>query len=430
MKRWALGLSMFLGMSISSVSLAADFNGDGKDDIGVFRDTDGLWAIRGVTRACFGMPDDDPMPGDYDGDGTADIAIFRDAAALWAVQGITQVYFGMSADQPRPGDYNGDGTTDFAIFRPSTTLWAVKGVTQVYFGNSLTDYLVPGDYSGDGTDDIAIFRDTGDLWAIWNVGNIYFESTGYRPIAGDYDGNCTWEPGIFSWTRNLWAMKGVTRVSFGTFGDTRVPTDYDGDGSWDVGIFRETTGLWAIRGFTRCYFGAPGDTPIGFIPDPAPASPTIRDNILLFTRYVDLNSVTFAFSGDYSITSGQPWGGITGSSSEGSYTIDVRAGRKGSSGPAQWFKDRATVAFCTQIYGIDNWPADLNFAFTGTIVIDGNSYELVIGQGHSDVSGNNNWWYGGIGFYRGADGLTTPDQKYFICPIDSTTINELYIQPN
>ena len=90
-------------MLISGVSLAADFNGDGTNDIGIFRSSSGLWAIRGVTRVYFGSSDDDPMPGDYNGDGTVDIGLFRPASGLWAIRGITRVYFGGSNDEPLAG---------------------------------------------------------------------------------------------------------------------------------------------------------------------------------------------------------------------------------------------------------------------------------------------------------------------------------------
>ncbi len=40
---------------------SGDYNGDGTDDIGIFRDTSGLWAIRGITRCYFGGSGDAPV---------------------------------------------------------------------------------------------------------------------------------------------------------------------------------------------------------------------------------------------------------------------------------------------------------------------------------------------------------------------------------
>jgi len=151
----------------------------------------------------------------------------------------------------------------------------------------------------------------------------------------------------------------------------------------------------------------------------------IRDNIVEFIRYVSLNNITYNDNGQYSITSGQPWGGLITSESEGSCTIDARAGRKGSSGPAQWFKDRASVAMSASgSWGA--WPNNLNFAFDGILIIDGNSYQLVVGQGNDGV--HNNWWIGGIGFTSDQVSLITPDKEYSISQFD-VSFNQFYVEP-
>jgi len=91
-------------LALAAVSLpAADFDGDGTNDIAVFRPSNGLWAVRGGGNYYFGGSGDQPMPGDYDGDGTVDIAIFRPSNGLWAVRGGDRVYFGGPTDQPIPG---------------------------------------------------------------------------------------------------------------------------------------------------------------------------------------------------------------------------------------------------------------------------------------------------------------------------------------
>ncbi|HOO78593.1 MAG TPA: VCBS repeat-containing protein [bacterium] len=104
MKTWAAGvLTAAIGFGYGLFSSAADFNGDGFNDIGIFRPASGLWAIRGFTRTYFGSSSDRPMPGDYDGDGSVDICVFRPGSGLWAVKSITRVYFGGSTDEPLPG---------------------------------------------------------------------------------------------------------------------------------------------------------------------------------------------------------------------------------------------------------------------------------------------------------------------------------------
>ena len=98
MKKWVMGFIVVFGFSYGSVSAAADFNGDGHDDIAIFRPDTGLWAVRGVTKVYFGGAGDDPAPGDYDHDGKAEIAVHRPSTGLWAVRGVTRVYYGNPSD--------------------------------------------------------------------------------------------------------------------------------------------------------------------------------------------------------------------------------------------------------------------------------------------------------------------------------------------
>jgi len=126
-------------MVLSSVLIvpvrAGDFNGDGQDDIAVFRPDSGLWSVRGVTRSYFGGNGDVPVPADYNGDGVDSMAVYRPYTGLWAISGGDRVYFGGINDEAKPGDYNGDGQCDLAIFRRDTGLWAVRGITRTYFGS-------------------------------------------------------------------------------------------------------------------------------------------------------------------------------------------------------------------------------------------------------------------------------------------------------
>jgi len=144
MKRWAIRLVVLLGLSCGSVSLAADFNGDGTGDIAVFQASSGLWSVRGLTRIYMGSTGDIPVPGDYDGRGMDQAAIFRATGGLWSVRDVTRVYFGGASDAAMPGDYNGDGVYDVATFRGSTGLWAAKDITRVYFGGSTDVAISPG----------------------------------------------------------------------------------------------------------------------------------------------------------------------------------------------------------------------------------------------------------------------------------------------
>jgi hypothetical protein len=89
--------------------LAADFDGDAKGDLTVFRPSDGTWwCIRisdGVINAAtWGQNGDVPVPADYDNDGQTDIAIYRPGpqSYYWisgSQNGVSVVAWGTTNDQ-------------------------------------------------------------------------------------------------------------------------------------------------------------------------------------------------------------------------------------------------------------------------------------------------------------------------------------------
>ncbi|HUR96570.1 MAG TPA: M36 family metallopeptidase, partial [Pyrinomonadaceae bacterium] len=69
------------GIVAPSVKSRADFDGDGKTDLSVFRPSEGNWYLNrstaGFQALHWGSAGDVLVPGDYDGDGKTDTAIFR-----------------------------------------------------------------------------------------------------------------------------------------------------------------------------------------------------------------------------------------------------------------------------------------------------------------------------------------------------------------
>ncbi|MCA1625525.1 MAG: VCBS repeat-containing protein [Acidobacteria bacterium] len=150
-------------------SVPADYDGDGKDDLAVFRAEPysgevsgtgvGVWLIlqssNGEKRVeHFGLPTDRIVPADYDGDGKADIAVYRPSNGFWyrlnsSDGSFHAQQFGTSEDKPVPADYDGDGKTDIAVFRPSTGIWylqrSAEGFAAQQFGFS-TDIPIPNAY--------------------------------------------------------------------------------------------------------------------------------------------------------------------------------------------------------------------------------------------------------------------------------------------
>jgi hypothetical protein len=121
----------------------ADFDGDGKADIGVYRTSTGQWLIRSsrdgsLILVAWGAPilDDFPAFADYDGDGLVDVAVYRRSTGEWfirrAVDGsLLLVPWGSPPlfDVPVPADYDGDGKVDVAVYRPGIGRWLVRRST-------------------------------------------------------------------------------------------------------------------------------------------------------------------------------------------------------------------------------------------------------------------------------------------------------------
>ena len=201
-----------------------------------------------------------PARVDIDGDGTSDPLVFRDSAGLWAVRGLSRMYFGGPGDIPAPGDYAGERKSKIAVFRRPAGLWAVRGLTRWYFG-TVNDLPLALDITGSGLIRPAVFRESTGLWAIRGQTRFYFGRPGDHPVPEDWDGDGGMDFGIFREESGLWAVRGLTRAYFGRPGDRPVPGDWDGDGTPDFTVFRESSGLWAARGLSRWYYGRAGDLP-------------------------------------------------------------------------------------------------------------------------------------------------------------------------
>ena len=182
----------------------------------------------GDAKRAFGLPTDTSLTGDWNGDGVDEIGVFRSSNLKfyldfngnrrWDGVGggdVVQRLGGIPGDSPVVGDWNGDGYDEIGLHRKNKFLldqngngrWeGVAGGDVVRVFGAWTDTPIIGDWNGDGTDDIGVHRH-----------NKFFLDT---------NGNGRWDgPGD----------GGDTRYRFGNPGQTPLAGDWDGDGTDEIG---------------------------------------------------------------------------------------------------------------------------------------------------------------------------------------------------
>jgi hypothetical protein len=261
----------------SDVAVPADYDGDGKADMAIYRLTTGEWFVIRSSNSTllhvqWGAPalGDTPVVADYDGDGRADVAVYRLSTGEWFIirssnSTLLQVGWGVPAlgDVPVINDYDGDGRADIAIYRLSTGEWYVIRSTnstllKVGWGApQLGDVPVVGDFDGDGRADVAVYRQSTGGWFIIRSSNSSLMQVNWGnpqlgdvPVPADYDGDGRTDVAVARAATGEWYLNrssaGGTSFVLG-LGDARVPADYDGDGDADAAIWRGGTGSWLRR---------------------------------------------------------------------------------------------------------------------------------------------------------------------------------------
>ncbi len=270
-------------------SSRADFDGDGKTDLSVFRGSEGNWYLNRSTDGFqvlnWGLASDVLTPGDFDGDGKADTAIFRgnaDSAQpdfyILNSNGftLTGASWGIPGDTPVIADYDGDGKSDIAVFRASNNTWYVINsggapATSITTYGQAGDVPVAGDFDGDGKGDLTVYRSGTWLSQLSGGGSSSnsLGSAGDVLVPADYDGDNKDDVAVFRPSTGTWYIikssdSSTLITPFGTSGDVPVPGDYDGDGKDDLAIYRN--GQWWVNASTSGVsvqnFGIATDKPI------------------------------------------------------------------------------------------------------------------------------------------------------------------------
>ena len=123
------------------VPMAGNMDGAPGSELVVFRrkawGTFEMHLPGGVQSVAFGLGTDVPVLGDWDGDGIDDLGVYDQATgtfALWLEAGgvtwVGTVQWGQAGDLPVTGDWDGNGTDDLGVWRPSeATLYQRFAVT-------------------------------------------------------------------------------------------------------------------------------------------------------------------------------------------------------------------------------------------------------------------------------------------------------------
>ena len=181
---WYLRTTQTTGVADSSlgfgipgdVPVIGDWNGDGIDGMGVFRN--GAWYLRNSLTAggadvafSYGSPGDVPVIGDWNGDGIDTVGVFRNG--VWYLRnsntsGVADVAFsyGSPGDVPKAGKWQGGAKDTPGVFRGG--VWYLRnsntsGVADLTFayGNP-TDAPLVGDWNADGVTTPGVVR--GNQW--------------------------------------------------------------------------------------------------------------------------------------------------------------------------------------------------------------------------------------------------------------------------
>jgi glucose/arabinose dehydrogenase len=207
-----------------------------EDTVGLVDPATGIWSLRtesgGTHSFYYGNPGDFPFAGDWNCDGVDTPGLYRQSDGYVYLRNSNDpgnahasFFFGNPGDIPLAGDFNGDGCDTVSVYRPSQSRVFIinelgngddglgAAEADYYFGNP-GDLPFTGDFDGDSIDTIGLYRQTTGLTYFRNShtqGNAEFEfffgNSGDRFVAGDWTDDGTDTPGVFRPSQSTFYLK-------------------------------------------------------------------------------------------------------------------------------------------------------------------------------------------------------------------------------
>lgn len=247
------------------IPVVGDWNGDGIDDLGVYRSN--TFYLAGVAAYVFGQYGDQPVAGDWDGNGKDEIGVFRSGvfylrSSHTSSATVATFSFGDAGGRPIAGDWDGDGKDEVGTFYYGTV--RLRG-NAVYAGATYTfgpgnGKPIAGDWDGDGKDDVGL-----SYYGVYHLrrtdvygGKILvpYGDHAYTPIAGRWSRTFSDSIGYHRsnvFTRRLGPAGGYLSIAHGLSSDKAVTGDWNGDGKSEIGVWR--SGTFYLAGVPAFAFG-------------------------------------------------------------------------------------------------------------------------------------------------------------------------------
>lgn len=222
--------------------------------------------VFGTTLASLNCPDV-PLAGDWDGDGADEVAVFRRTARgtfeQAAVDGGAQtIRLGLASDAPVTGDWDGDGRDEVGVRRQRYRLFVLRnadGTTSRIRVGRRGDLAVTGDWDGDGRTGVGVWRPAVARFRLLREDGtqqvVRLGQVGSVPVTGDWNGDGrtdlgVFDPGTATFSLRTAPVGGTATLGMVTFGaptDLPVTGDWNGDGVTDLGTWTPSTATFSLR---------------------------------------------------------------------------------------------------------------------------------------------------------------------------------------